>query len=117
MFAGSCIGVICLVCSLEFLRRLSREFDRYVTSKANRISQAPAKRVSGTSNRATGYNVGGNKTATIAEGEASSKDDSDDDGGLLSGTRRPTMIRPTLPQQTIRALLHMLQFGVAYFIM
>ncbi|KAJ5683490.1 hypothetical protein N7462_006655 [Penicillium macrosclerotiorum] len=28
MFAGSCIGVICLVISLEFLRRLGKEYDR-----------------------------------------------------------------------------------------
>ena len=27
MFAGSCIGVICLVLSLEFLRRVAREYD------------------------------------------------------------------------------------------
>lgn len=30
MFAGSCIGVILLVISLEFFRRLSNEYDRYI---------------------------------------------------------------------------------------
>jgi copper transporter 1 len=30
MFAGSYIGVICLVTSLEFLRRVQREYDGYL---------------------------------------------------------------------------------------
>jgi copper transporter 1 len=30
MFAGSCIGVILLVMFLEFLRRLGKEYDRYI---------------------------------------------------------------------------------------
>ncbi|KAJ5773459.1 Exosome complex component ski6 [Penicillium paradoxum] len=34
MFAGSCIGVICLVCSLEFLRRLGREYDTFIVRRA-----------------------------------------------------------------------------------
>ncbi|KAK6614148.1 ctr copper transporter [Botrytis cinerea] len=34
MFAGSCIGVILLVMSLEFLRRASREYDRYIVRQA-----------------------------------------------------------------------------------
>jgi len=33
MFAGSCIGVILLVMSLEFLRRSVKEFDRYLLRK------------------------------------------------------------------------------------
>lgn len=30
MFAGSCIGVIILVISLEFLRHLGKEYDRFL---------------------------------------------------------------------------------------
>lgn len=33
MFAGSCIGVILLVLSLEFLRRLGKEYDRLLVRK------------------------------------------------------------------------------------
>ncbi|KAK0609241.1 Ctr copper transporter [Immersiella caudata] len=33
MFAGSCIGVILLVMSLEFLRRSVKEFDRFLLRK------------------------------------------------------------------------------------
>ena len=32
-FAGSCIGVVLLVMSLEFLRRAQREFDRYLARR------------------------------------------------------------------------------------
>lgn len=34
MFAGSCIGVICLVLSLEFLRRVAREYDAFIIHRA-----------------------------------------------------------------------------------
>ncbi|CAI7586183.1 unnamed protein product [Penicillium glandicola] len=34
MFAGSCIGVICLVLSLELLRRLGREYDSFIVRRA-----------------------------------------------------------------------------------
>lgn len=41
-FAGSCIGVICLVVVLEALRRMQREYDRFLIKQA----QAHADRVS-----------------------------------------------------------------------
>ena len=121
MFAGSCIGVICLVCTLEFLRRLSREYDRYIALKGNKgiyTSTNPASRVL---NFASGYSPD-KKATTIgaterAVGGSASKDDNDDDSGPLSGVREPTLLRPTVSQQAVRAVLHMLQFGVAYFIM
>jgi copper transporter 1 len=34
MFAGSCIGVICLVLCLEFLRRVGREYDAFIVQRA-----------------------------------------------------------------------------------
>lgn len=34
MFAGSCIGTICLVLCLEFLRRLGREYDAFILRRA-----------------------------------------------------------------------------------
>ncbi|EYE97973.1 high-affinity Cu transporter CTR3 [Aspergillus ruber CBS 135680] len=34
MFAGSCIGVICLVLILEFLRRVGREYDAFIVKRA-----------------------------------------------------------------------------------
>lgn len=122
MFAGSCIGVICLVCALEFLRRLSREYDRYIVSKATKSPFSSTNWASRVLSRATEYrpdrkdNTASATTERIVTG-STSKDDSDDDSGRLPGARPPTLLRPTLPQQGVRAVLHMLQFGVAYFIM
>ena len=88
MFAGSCIGVVLLVMSLEFLRRASREYDRYIVLKAQRQF----------------HNI-----------EPASSSDSN----TAAINPKPILRqrRPTLPQQLIRALFHMVQFTVAYFIM
>lgn len=37
MFAGSCIGVICLVLVLELLRRVGREYDAFILRRARLI--------------------------------------------------------------------------------
>jgi copper transporter 1 len=96
MFAGSCIGVILLVLLLEFLRRASKEFDRYIIAQ---------------------------HTKTLASSTVSSSSSSD--GNRTSKTPVATThkiaalskFRPSLLQQAVRALLHMCQFTVAYFIM
>ena len=118
MFAGSCIGVILLVCALEFLRRLAREYDRYIAASAARRPNITAIRHS--QKLTQGAENGHSKTAMTSNPEerAGSSSDEEAEGGLLSGIRsmgRP--MRPTLLQQLVRATLHMLQFGVAYFIM
>jgi copper transporter 1 len=89
MFAGSCIGVILLVLLLEFLRRASKEFDRYIIAQHTKTlaSSSDGNRTSKT------------PVATTHKIAASSK------------------FRPSLLQQAVRALLHMCQFTVAYFIM
>ncbi|KAF3045210.1 Copper Transporter integral membrane protein that functions in high affinity copper transport [Didymella heteroderae] len=92
MFAGSCIGVILLVVILEFLRRTGKEYDRHIVQQylASHAPAAPA---------------------------ASS--DSSDNSKTPATNAAPTVQRfhPNVLQQAIRALLHMLQFAVAYFIM
>ena len=107
MFAGSCIGVICLVCALELLRRLGREYDRYIAL------QAPASKPSlNVKNSASSSS----DTETAAPNSMESGNGSDK--RLLFGfPQQRTLARPTLLQQTVRALIHMVQFGVAYFIM
>ncbi|KAJ6086840.1 hypothetical protein N7467_005754 [Penicillium canescens] len=81
MFAGSCIGVICLVICLEFLRRLGKEYDRLLSRQHK------------------------SKVAATETNQASS-------------AKIPSFgFRPTVFQQMVRALLHMCQFAVAYFVM
>src|SRR4051812_47889570 len=106
MFAGSCIGVICLVISLEFLRRVQREYDGYL-QRQDRKAYATAA-------------TGSHSSAPSSELEAET-------GKITSSNARtvptpifhkPRINRVNLIQrQVIRSLLHTLQFGVAYFVM
>lgn len=94
MMAGSCIGVILLTMSLEFLRRSVKEYDRLL------LRQHAAQ------------------TAAIG---TSSPTKAGSDNGLVPApapTPAPAAgYRPKIWEQAIRALLHMTQFAVAYFIM
>ncbi|KAK9428566.1 Ctr copper transporter [Lipomyces doorenjongii] len=98
MFAGSCLGVIFLVISLEFLRRLSKEYDRFLIRQhyLHLVSQST---VLDTSLRS----CQDGKSVTVPSCEPT----------RISNAK----FRPTALQQAIRALLHMLQFAVAYFVM
>lgn len=84
MFAGSCIGVIILVISLEFLRRLGKEYDRFLL-RQHELQSANVE----------------------AESSAES----------FCPKGRSLTFTPSVIQQSIRALLHMAQFAVAYFVM
>jgi solute carrier family 31 (copper transporter), member 1 len=90
MFAGSCIGVILLVIAFEFLRRSSQAYDTVLLRR---------HRVRCTKNRsstANGDDVASDSTQSVVP---------------------PNLFTPNVWQQLVRALLHMLQFAVAYFIM
>lgn len=123
MFAGSCIGVILLVMSLEFLRRMSREYDRYVLAERIRYMHRLGGSPSASNNRLV---------EEVAESTASTDRHADGKTGLMardSGFKTTTMtttageskgmvmIRPTLLQQLVRAGIHMVTFAVAYFVM
>ncbi|KAI1418402.1 Ctr copper transporter family-domain-containing protein [Hypoxylon sp. FL1857] len=98
MFAGSCIGVILLTMSLELLRRTIKEYDRYLIRKHT-------------------------LNATSAPPAGAAAKNGDDKGAMASSTPINQGVvhsggfRPTVLEQAIRALLHMVQFAVAYFIM
>ncbi|KAI1205174.1 Ctr copper transporter [Annulohypoxylon truncatum] len=96
MFAGSCIGVILLTMSLEFLRRTGKEYDRYLVRKHSSTPVAAMP----TSSR-----------------DSDSKDAIASSAPMNSGVGHSGGFRPTIFEQAIRALLHMVQFAVAYFIM
>ncbi|PGH29824.1 solute carrier family 31 (copper transporter), member 1 [[Emmonsia] crescens] len=99
MFAGSCIGVIVLVMCLEFLRRAGHEYDKYIAGKSNLFT--------GRVNRSS---------VSVSPKSTSSGLESPDEAPL-SPRKRKRAARPTLLQHTGRSLLHMVQFGVAYFVM
>ncbi|CAK7229860.1 Copper Transporter integral membrane protein that functions in high affinity copper transport [Sporothrix curviconia] len=81
MFAGSCIGVVLLVMTLEALRRAVKEYDRYLVRTHRQMYRCAAN------------------PAYPAKADS------------IPG------FHPSLPQQAVRALLHVFQFAVAYFVM
>jgi solute carrier family 31 (copper transporter), member 1 len=98
MFAGSCIGVILLVMSLEFLRRASKEYDRYILTQAQLKQQQFANSIP----------------------ESHSEDRSGKAPATTAVTPRGSNVlkfRPHVFQQLIRAGFHAVQFAVAYFVM
>ncbi|EMR84400.1 putative ctr copper transporter family protein [Botrytis cinerea BcDW1] len=99
MFAGSCIGVILLVMSLEFLRRASREYDRYIVRQArNQLQHITSDVAIAIDPKING--PGPDSTQTV-----------------VTSQNNTQTFRPHLLQQTIRAFFHMMQFAVAYFVM
>lgn len=94
MFAGSCIGVILLVIALEALRRAGKEYDRYIVNQ---------------------YLATHTPTATVAS--SASSDNSKTPVAATCPAPTVQNFRPSILQQAVRALLHMLQFAVAYFVM
>ncbi|KAF5023129.1 hypothetical protein F66182_4824 [Fusarium sp. NRRL 66182] len=95
MFAGSCIGVVLLVMSLEFLRRAVKEWDRHL------LRQHASKYSQGTATGAAMDGSDSNKAGNTA----------------ISCHADVPPFRPNIWQQAIRALLHVMQFAVAYFTM
>lgn len=98
MFAGSCIGVLLLVMTLEALRRASREYDAYIVRSHQQSIGSPQV-----------------FPANLEEspGNANKTPSTQSTTPLL----QPTTFTPTLSQQLTRSLLHMAQFAVAYFVM
>ena len=101
MFAGSCIGVILLTISLEFLRRAQREYDGFVAGRQQRGHVTLTHDHSGISSNGSSSKQAID-IAAAAQGPV---------------VRRHARVVELLPVHIIRSLLHMLQFAVAYFIM
>lgn len=112
MFAGSCIGVICLVMSLEMLRRVQREYDTYIKRRLQ-----PNQTPSGVSQN------DGHQQSDSEQG--SSKDIEPGEKSVIRIRVGPAKTPPRLfasrrvlvQRQLVRATIHMLQFAVAYFVM
>ncbi|KAI9872296.1 MAG: Copper Transporter integral membrane protein that functions in high affinity copper transport, partial [Pleopsidium flavum] len=103
-FAGSCIGVILLVVSLELLRRAQREYDRYISNQ-------------NTSKHGNAALVGGGPGDIASSDDVGKTHRPTDTVGLMHGNAKMVNFRPSLLQQAVRSLLFMLQFAVGYFVM
>lgn len=106
MFAGSCIGALLLVMLLELLRRMVKEYDALLVRKHS-------------ANNSSSTYVAAAGAAGHAQQAASESGESKDHGLKVQplGATPPGRFRPTVLEQAVRALLHMCQFAVAYFVM
>lgn len=106
MFAGSCIGVLLLVMLLELLRRMVKEYDALLVRKHS------------TNNNNSSHD-GAAAVAGRAQQRGSDSGESKDHGLTVQpvGAIPSGRFRPTVLEQAVRALLHMCQFAVAYFVM
>ncbi|GME57939.1 CTR copper transporter protein [Neofusicoccum parvum] len=127
MFAGSCIGVILMVMLLEFLRRTAKEYDRLLLRQYQRAIFAETSS-SGSSTPQQAPAPAAPAPISCCDGadsiESSEKNDPPKPAAAITTAaraafpvRRTTRFRPNVMQQAIRALLHMLQFALAYFVM
>lgn len=100
MFAGSCIGVIILVVVLEALRRAGKEYDRYIVAQhaESLASTTGGFRSSVSSDNGNGMSKAPRSTTLPA-------------CVPMAATQR---FRPSVLQQAIRALLHMLYVHISY---
>ena len=140
-FGLTCLFIIFLVVAIEFVRRMQREYDRYITRDRE---EAMGPRV-GHSNATTVVDNTTATTTTTAAAAAATADESNDCCsnvdkianahsccGDTTGVHRvrglrnnvklavhaPTLrFRPTLLQQFVRALLYTVQFGIGYLLM
>lgn len=105
MFAGSCIGVLLLVMLLEFLRRMVKEYDALLVRKHSTNNNGSYVAAAGDTGRA--------QQAASESGENKGHGVNVQPVGAVP----PGRFRPTVLEQAVRALLHMCQFAVAYFVM
>lgn len=125
MFAGCCIGVICLVITLEFLRRVGREYDAYILRRHSirqQIQANPTSRDNNNNESSSSSSSPAPKPATATTTTPLPDSTAANNNSLLSiltggNTGIDGRVRPSLFDQLVRALLHMTQFAVAYFIM
>ncbi|KAI9701729.1 MAG: Copper Transporter integral membrane protein that functions in high affinity copper transport [Bogoriella megaspora] len=105
MFAGSCIGIILLVMSLEGLRRLAVVYDGYLLRKYTVRDYSKVRQKSS------------------SERSLRNPSNADDIRALsvpiVAGEPTPQSrtVRPGPLEQAVRSWLHMMQFGVAYLVM
>ncbi|CZS94633.1 related to copper transport protein [Rhynchosporium graminicola] len=107
MFAGCCVGVVVLVMFLELLRRLGKEYDRFILRQHTRHQTSILNSNSASSSNSAAGNSPPDAGKDVA---VSCAPQSSRAGGMPP-------FRPNILQQAIRATLHMAAFTVAYFVM
>ncbi|KAL9130082.1 MAG: hypothetical protein Q9217_001641 [Psora testacea] len=110
MFAGSCIGVIALVISLEFLRRLQREHSRHI---ARGLRQSSAGHAESRDHAANVYE----RRSENRKNDSSPTSEASELRENFLLANRAVRNHPGINQHTVQATLYTTQFAVAYIIM
>ena len=111
MFAACCIGVLCLAVSFEALGRVGQEYDKYILRQFQYASIPSSDLEEYFDGRISPQGYAKSIDVQL-DGKPLRRIPSTD---LYLNTRGH--FRPNLVQQAIRAGIHMIRFGVAYFIM
>ncbi|EAL21146.1 hypothetical protein CNBD5220 [Cryptococcus deneoformans B-3501A] len=93
MFAGSIIGIFFLCVLIELIRRLGREFDRWLVKRAGATS------------------CGGEVSSVAEYGKDGGQ------GGLLNVRTAAARYVPSWPHQILRGFIYGSQFTAAFFVM
>jgi solute carrier family 31 (copper transporter), member 1 len=100
-FAGSCIGIVLLAMCVPLLHRLARIYDiKILREHQRRLEERRGHKLKDIDNK--GQNTSG-VSAKVTK--------------LIRSASEPGRFRPTLVQQLLRAVLHLSQFIIAYFLM
>jgi len=103
--------------SLEFLRRLSKEYDRYILHASQKQRSTALSYEGACPGQTPSSPTQKNIEATDREVESIASSTGVAGCELNRSNKSRKTFKPTLVQQAIRATLHMVQFAVAYFIM
>ena len=128
-FLGACAAVIALVVLLEFLRRLQRNYDRYIFDRGQR--QHGRGIASGITTTAENNHNSSRRDSETIKASAANLDLApnsalpllaDDWSKNLSVSTPPPprttgLFKPSWPQQAVRGAIYTMQFVVAYMIM
>lgn len=102
-FAASCVGVVFLTMLIELVRRMQREYDRFIIARWRLRKEAGEEFYSDNNNFVSAL-----KTKLFGNGSRLTK---------LSHQRHLAGYVPSWTEQAVRSLFYILQFAGAYFIM
>lgn len=122
MFAGTCIGIIALVVALEFVRRIHREYDRYIVRQWKIVQHGlDATAVTGTgATTVADHHSTSSNTSFVEKLSAKVRTLN---GPLISNRRMGILgasdevFSPTLFQQLVRSLFYAVTAGAGYIVM
>lgn len=128
MFAGSCIGIVCLCIAIELVRRFQREYDRYLLRRwLDKSGQLALANADGVVNPESTYSDGTPKSSAasvpVVNGQVTYPVGAwtvmmnDPIFPVLRSSPNAAFYTPSIFSQLVRATLYLFQYAGAYFVM